>query len=103
MSPQKRERPALAGTGTLENQPNNTAANNRKHTGKQAALVSDPRFRRRVEAFWPLGSRIAAELLARLAAEHDCRTAIERFLDAAIEHEQAIKAFGLDRWPGAAP
>lgn len=52
-----------------------------------------------MERFWPLGSRVAAELLAQLAASHDCRSEIERFLDRAVENETAIREFGFDKWP----
>ena len=98
--PKRRKRP---GQGAPETQPNNNAAANKPKRAGAQALVADPRFRRRMERFWPLGPRITAELLARLAAEHDCRAEVERFLDAAVENAAAIKAYGLDRWPGAAP
>src|SRR4051794_13717005 len=57
--------------------------------GAQAAaeLVADLAFRRRVQLFWPLGSRLTAELLAEIAAKHGCRIEIERFLDRAVAHE----------------
>lgn len=101
-SPVRRKRPA---GGALANHPQpadvqRPDGNKAKPTGRQAAqLVADPRFRRRMQRFHALGSRVAAELLAQLAAEHDCRAEIEHFLDRAVENEEAIRAFGFNEWP----
>lgn len=96
-SPKQRKRP---GQGAPDN-PQKRAVNTRTPAAAQG-LAANPRFRARVERFWEFGPGIAALLLARLAAEHDCRPQIEKYLDACIENAAAIKAYGLG-WPGAAP
>ena len=99
--PKRRRRPTGQVGAQVVNQHNSSGALNKpKRAGAQAAkLISDVRFRRRVQHLERLGNRVVGELLAKLAAEHDCAVEIERFIDAAIEHEDAIKAFGFDRWP----
>src|SRR4051812_40606485 len=97
-SPERRKRPPARMGAPADQQ--QRSVNKKKSSGAQAAqLVADPRFRRRVQRLERLGSRITGELLAQLAAEFGCRPEIERFIDRAVENEEAIRAFGFDRWP----
>ena len=92
--PGRVEMHSLAGSRKMRRQPSKNS-----RFGQAAALVADPRFRRRVQHLERLGNRVTGELLAQLAVEHDCRPMIERWIDRAIEHEDQIKAFGLHEWP----
>ena len=97
--PKRESRPASTGR-PISKTTSSSPANNSKRGGAQAAqLISDPRFRRRVQNLERLGSRITGELLAKLAAEHDCRGEIERFIDRCVEREDVIRKLGFDQWP----
>jgi hypothetical protein len=100
MPPPSRRRRRPAGTPDALKDHHQHAGNKPKSTGAQAAaLIADVRFRRRVQHLERLGNRVAGELLARLAVQYGCLPMIEKFIDAAVENEPAIRAFGVDRWP----
>jgi len=97
--PAKRRRRPAGNLGALVDRHQHAAISPHRGGAQAAQLVADPRFRRRVQRFWPLGDRITAHLLAEIAVKHDCLGDVERFLDAAYEHKDAIQTFGIDRWP----
>ena len=73
-----------------------------RHIGPIAAeIVSEIRFRRKVEQVHSLGPRVTAELLAEIGAERSIRTVIDQKLEVyAGLDPSAVSAVGGDRfWP----
>jgi hypothetical protein len=85
----KRERPALAGTGALENNSNNTRQSGSPAAEKQVQRPSlcvladrrDARFRRDVARLHQLGSRALYEMLAELGVQRLIRSEIEELVE----------------------
>ncbi len=66
-----------------------------------AELVSNLKFRRRVQQVHQLGDRVLGEFLAEIGAERGIQTVIDKKLDTYIEIEpESLEATGGDKfWP----